>query len=171
MVATEAESDSVPVTTNPCPRFFPTVSWGWLSPFLPSVPRQNLCLFSFSRDSRGRPPPGAGVIGSSRPSTPKGPQTRRSLSCAFCLLRGRVPAYLESLPNASRRDLLPPVCQQVAGALGTRFGLRGSGSPRLLRDDLWVVGSRGQCWVVALVPHVCSAPKAPGYGLAVNSLK
>lgn len=85
-------------------------------------------LFIFSRDSRGRPPLGAGVIGSSRPSTPKGPRTRRSLSGAFCLLRGRVPACLEPLTNASRRESPPSgVSTGSAGALGTRFGLRGSG--------------------------------------------
>lgn len=128
--------------------------------FSPPSPDRTLC-FLFSRDSQGMPPPGAGVIESSRPSTPKGPRTRRPLSGAFCLLRGRVPACLESLPNASRRDHLPPVCQQVAGALGTRFGLRGSGSPWLLWNDLWIAGPR-QFWVVALVPRVCSAARSPG---------
>lgn len=32
MVAAEAESDGVPVTTNPCPRFFFTLSSDWLFP-------------------------------------------------------------------------------------------------------------------------------------------
>lgn len=76
MVATEAESDSVPVTTNPCPRFFPTMSWGWLSPLLPSLPRQDPLFVFFSHVTRGAGPRlGRGLLGAPalRPLRAPGP--------------------------------------------------------------------------------------------------
>lgn len=94
-VAAEAESYSVPVTTNPCLRFFLTLSWCWLSPasFLPlgRGPSFLLCVnavFFSSRDARGRPPPGAGVIGKLPPFDLLEPLGRRAFLRSLLFSKG-----------------------------------------------------------------------------------